>query len=430
MSFNIAASVFAGAGIIAFTAWLTQCKPEMIIPGIPQIKRETNTIDGILCRPDDNVKLTVEGVGNKLIEWKYEPNDNIDFHVDNSDNSLTVSVKSNVILTQPETITIDAIYEEEVLGTTVLIIGTEEPLDVPIEDTSIFKFRDTDGLGINDTIIGFADEVIWNPLILSNHYNALDFSKSSDVKYISGDCVFNPVTPFSYEDDEGNVTHKKLFDIWKPFEINFGSLTFLHDENGNSGNGLFKDADLNSLIKLDFGTSNWATPGTTSSAKEIFANANLSGLAELKISKATFAGSEMGVGIETIDTGHGIANPDIPIQPPRIRTLSETFEQAQLNTLVSLDLSEMNFADKNMTTKECDISTGYHTFNNAHFDNLTSLNLSNTVFAKSEMSEGGKLYTGNMTFGNIEFSELDDIKLDGTLFSSANMSTSCETNTA
>jgi hypothetical protein len=65
-----------------------------------------------------------------------------------------------VILTQPETITIDAIYEEEVLGTTVLIIGTEEPLDVPIEDTSIFKFRDTDGLGINDTIIGFADEVI------------------------------------------------------------------------------------------------------------------------------------------------------------------------------------------------------------------------------------------------------------------------------
>jgi hypothetical protein len=40
----------------------------MIIPGIPQIKRETNTIDGILCRPDDNVKLTVEGVGNKLIE--------------------------------------------------------------------------------------------------------------------------------------------------------------------------------------------------------------------------------------------------------------------------------------------------------------------------------------------------------------------------
>jgi hypothetical protein len=56
--------------------------------------------------------------------------------------------------------------------------------------TDYFKTTETEHTGIQDTIIGFTDEVIQNPNILNvQGFNTLDFT-GTDIKYITGDCSF------------------------------------------------------------------------------------------------------------------------------------------------------------------------------------------------------------------------------------------------
>jgi hypothetical protein len=65
LSFNIISGIFAGAAIVAFTVWLTQCKPQEKIKA--QITREDDTFDGILKFPGDKIKLCTTVPDNKNI---------------------------------------------------------------------------------------------------------------------------------------------------------------------------------------------------------------------------------------------------------------------------------------------------------------------------------------------------------------------------
>jgi hypothetical protein len=100
-----------------------------------------------------------------------------------------------------------------------------------------------------------------------DHFNTLDFSNQTDVEYISGECQFNrPIT---------EAIDQYVFDSWQVEKIDLGSLTFLNNSSGRSGDHTFSLTqtvpklgiepipsppdinwtNLSSLITLDFGTS-------------------------------------------------------------------------------------------------------------------------------------------------------------------------------
>jgi hypothetical protein len=284
----------------------------------------------------------------------------------------------------------------DTISTIDISVGTLEAKCIPTEAISnIFELGNY-GEGTNNMIMGFKDEVIADPTLLK-YYNSLDFSEMDGIEYVDGDCKFNVDTALL----DGESNPKKVFDVWKPLEINFGDLTFLPNTAGQSGFELFKGANLNSLTTLNFGTSKWASPETYYSASNTFSYADLSGVEELSLSGAVFATSGM--------SSYRV-----------IYTASNTFNNTNLSNLTILDLNKTVFAASGMTGTG-DVYTGSFTFSHSNLGKLEELKLGGCVFAASGMTGTGRVFIGSNIFSYSTFSVLETLDLSEVEFAVSGM---------
>jgi hypothetical protein len=172
---------------------------------------------------------------------------------------------------------------------------------------------------------------------------------------------------------------------------------------------------------LDFGRSIWwdnsiesvkptSLPQQASTATGTFVRANLSGVIDLNLSGAVFAGAEMVT--------------DLGASARGIVTIAEgTFYEADLQCLSRLDMSGTVFAETNMiklSGGESYIATALDTFAQANLSNLSDLDLLGTVFAAPNMATvSGALYIAYQTFMEADLSNVNNLDLSSTVFTSS-----------
>jgi hypothetical protein len=160
-----------------------------------------------------------------------------------------------------------------------------------------------------------------------------------------------------------------------------------------SGYYSFAYADLSHCLTLDLSHSSFALSDEVASsyvyvytADNTFFGANLSNLISLNLSNVIFAN----VGIAQYD----------------LFTASNTFNSANLSSLSMLDLSNDVFACSNMTSK--DVYTAYNTFLGADLSNLNSLNFGRAIFAANNMTTQNA-YSAYNTFAYANFSHFNTL---------------------